>query len=220
MALSVPADLQISAEDGTFIPFTSSFCYLGSLMTMDLTDLPDVRNRARKGLAVLFMIKREIFSNSKISRATKRVACLTLVVMVALHGCESWAVTAEIERALRSFQTTCVRCMCGVSKRKMREDHITTVSLLKKIGVEDIMYYCRYLQLNFLGTVSRVPSSRTQRKIISSWIDEPRRPNYPQTYSRSMLKAMASVDIPEAHWQELARDEVLWNKQILSSDRS
>jgi hypothetical protein len=28
---------------------------------------------------------------------------LALVVMVALHGCESWAVTAAIERALRSF---------------------------------------------------------------------------------------------------------------------
>ena len=211
-------DLKISAEAGTFIPFTSSFCYLGSLITMDLTDLPDVRNRVRKGLAVLFMIKREIFSNSKISRATKRVAYLTLVVMVALYGCESWAVTAEIERTLRSFQTTCMRCMCGVTKQRMRDDHITTVSLLKKIGVEDIMYYCRYLQLNFLGTVSRMPSSRIQRKIISSWIDEPRRPNYPQTYSRSMLKAMASVDIPEAHWQDLAMDEVLWNKYIRQTD--
>ena len=154
---------------------------------MDLTDLPDVRNRVRKGFAVLFMIKREIFGNSKMSRATKRVAYLTLVVMVTLYGCESWAVTAEIERVLRSFQTACMRCMCGVSKQRMREEHISTASLLKKMGVEDIMYYCRYLQLNFLGTVSRMPSSRTQRKLISSWIDEPRLQNFPQTYSRSML---------------------------------
>ena len=100
----------------------------------------------------------------------------------------------------------------------MSRSTITTASLPKKIGVEDIMYYCRYLQLNFLGAVSRMPSSRTQRKIISSWIDEPRRRNYPQTYSRSMLKAMASVDIPEAHWQDLARDEVPWNKHIRQTD--
>ena len=63
-----------------------------------------------------------------------------------------------------------------------------------------------------------MPSSRIQRKIISSWMDEPRRKNYPQTYSRSMLKAMASVDIPEAHWQDLARDEVLWNKHVRQTD--
>jgi hypothetical protein len=90
--------LTISAADSAFIPFTREFCYLGSMLTMDLVDLPDVRNRVRKGFATLFMLKKEIFANPKISRATKRVACLTLVVMVALHGCESWSVTAEIER--------------------------------------------------------------------------------------------------------------------------
>ena len=74
---------------------------------MDLTDLPDVRNRIRKGLATFFMIRKEIFANGKISRATKRVAYLTLVVMVALYGCESWAVTVEIERTFRSFHTSC-----------------------------------------------------------------------------------------------------------------
>ena len=73
------------------------------------------------------MLKKEIFANPKISRATKRVAYLTLVVMVALYGCESWSVTAEIERVLRSFQTVCMRVMCGVSKRAMREERISTV---------------------------------------------------------------------------------------------
>ena len=185
---------------------------------MDLTDLPDVRNRVRKGLVTFFMIRKKIFANGKIGRATKRVAHLTLVVMVAPYGCESWAVTAEIERTFRSFQTLCMRVMCGASKRRMREDRISTSSLLKTMGVEDIMYYCRYLQLNFLGAISRMPSSRIQRKINSSWMDEPRRKNYPQTYSRSMLKAMASVDIPESHWQDLARDEVLWNKYVRQTD--
>jgi hypothetical protein len=44
--------------------------YLGSVLTVDLVDLPDVRNRARKGFAVLFVLKKEVFANSKISRAT------------------------------------------------------------------------------------------------------------------------------------------------------
>ena len=82
-------ELPVCPTTDTFIPFTTSFPCLGNLLTMDLTDLPDVRNRVRKGLATFFMIKKEIFANSKISRATKRVACLTLVVMVALYGCES-----------------------------------------------------------------------------------------------------------------------------------
>jgi hypothetical protein len=100
-------ELTVCHTADTFIPFTTSFPCLGSLLTMDLTDLPDVRNRVRKGLETFFMIRKEIFANGKISRATKRVAHLTLVVMVALYGCESWAVTVEIERTFRSFQTSC-----------------------------------------------------------------------------------------------------------------
>ena len=159
-----------------------------------------------------------MFRDSKISRITKRVACLSLVVMVCLHGCESWSVTAEIERILNSFQTVCLRVMLGISKRKMRDDRISTKAMLAAMGLNSILYYLRYLQLNYLGHVSRMPSSRIQRKLLSSWMDEPRLPNYPQTYSRSMLEAMASVDIPEMHWQDLARDETCWNKYIRQTD--
>ena len=33
-----------------------------------------------------------------------------------------------------------------------------------------------------------------------------------------MLGAMASVDIPEARWQALARDETRWNKYVRQTD--
>jgi hypothetical protein len=211
--------LAVSAADSTFVPFTREFCYLGSVLTVGLVDLPGVRNRVRKGFETLFMLKKEVFANPKISRTTKRVACFTLAVMVALRGCESWSVTAEIERVLRSFQqTACMRVTCGVSKRVMREERVSAVSLLQKIGVEGTMHYCRYLQLNCLGTVSRMPSNRVQRKLPSSWMEAPRLSNYPQTCSRSTLEAMASVDVPEAHWQDLARDEVTWNKHARQTD--
>ena len=212
------SDIVVSATASTFVPFCSEFCYLGSMLNMDLTDIHDVRHRVRKGYGCFFMLKVPIFRNSKISRTTKRVACLCLVVMVCLYGCESWAVTAEIERVLNSFQTVCLRVMLGVSKRKMRDERISTKAMLAAMGLNSILYYLRHLQLNYLGHVSRMPSSRIQRKLLSSWMDEPRLSNYPQTYSRSMLKAMASVDMPEAHWQALARDEACWNKYIRQTD--
>ena len=211
-------DIVVSASAGTFVPFCKEFCYLGSMLSMDLTDVPDVRHRVRKGFGCFFMLKVPVFRNPKISRATKRVAYLSLVVMVCLYGCESWAITAKIERILNSFQTVCLRVMLGISKWKMRDDRISTKAMLASMGLKSILYYLRYLQLNYLGHVSRMPSSRIQRKLLSSWMDKPRLSNYPQTYSRSMLKAMASVDIPEAHWQDLARDEVCWNKYIRQTD--
>jgi len=108
------SDIVVSDAAGTFIPFCSEFCYLGSMLNMDLTDVHDVRHRVRKGYGCFFMLKVPIFRNSKISRITKRVAYLSLVVMVCLYGCESWSVTAEIERILNSFQTVCLRLMLGI----------------------------------------------------------------------------------------------------------
>jgi hypothetical protein len=204
---------------GTFVPFCSEFCYLGSMLNVDLTDVHDARHRVRKGYGCFFMLKVPAFRNSKISRAIKRVAYLGLVVMVCLHGCESWSVTAEIERILNSFQTVCLRVMLGVSKRKMRDERISTKATLAAMGLDSVLYCLRHLQLNYLGRVSRMPSSRMQRKLLSSWMDEPRLPNYPQTHSRSTLKAMASVvDAPEARWQNLARDETCWNKHVRQTD--
>jgi hypothetical protein len=63
--------LNISAADSTFIPFTREFCYLGSMLTMDLVDLPDVRNRVRKGFATLFVLKKEIFCQSQDQQSYK-----------------------------------------------------------------------------------------------------------------------------------------------------
>jgi hypothetical protein len=138
----------------------------------------DVRHRVRKGYGCFFMLKVPIFRNSKISRATKRIAHLCLVVMVCLCGCGSWAVTAEIERILNSFQTVCLRVTLGISKRKMRDERVSTKAMLATMGLNSILYHLRCLQLNYLGHVSRVPSSRIQRELLSSWMDEPRLPNY------------------------------------------
>jgi hypothetical protein len=43
------SDIAVSASAGAFVPFCSEFCYLGSMLNMDLTDIHDVRNRVRKG---------------------------------------------------------------------------------------------------------------------------------------------------------------------------
>ena len=212
------SNVSVSTADGTFVSFCTTFCYLGSILSMDLSDLPDVQHRIRKATAAFFMLGDVLFKNRRVSRATKRITYMCLIVMVCLYGCESWSVTAEIERALNKFQTMCLRHMLRISKKKMRVDRISTVNMLKTLGLESILYYLRFMQLNYLGHVSRMPRFRVQRKLITSWMDKPRLSNFPQTYSRSMLKALASVDIPEDEWQRLAADPISWNKYIRQTD--
>jgi hypothetical protein len=55
---------------------------------------------------------------------------------------------------------------------------------------------------------------RLPRQLLVSWMPEPRLSNYPQTHSRTALKASKSVGIPEADWPELAENETEWNACI------
>jgi hypothetical protein len=78
---------------------------------------------------------------------TKKVVFVCLVIMVCLYGCESWAVTEEIKRMLRKFQYRCLRDMLKVSKAKQIQDKVSRIQLLQTLGMEDVLYYMRYLQL-------------------------------------------------------------------------
>ena len=56
-----------------------------------------------------------------------------------------------------------------------------------------------------------MPLDRLPRQLLVSWMSEPRLCNYNQTFSRTALKALASVGIEEADWPALAENEIEWS---------
>jgi hypothetical protein len=50
------SEIVVSPAAGTFVPFCSEFCYLGSVLNVDLTDIHDVRRASSRaeGLRLFF----------------------------------------------------------------------------------------------------------------------------------------------------------------------
>ena len=118
------------------------------------------------------MMRKTVFRNGRMTFKTKKVVFVCLVIMVCLYGCESWAITEEIKRMLRKLQYRCLRDMMKVSKAKQIQDKVSRIQLLKALGMEDILYYMRYLQLNWLGKMRRMETHRLPRRLLASWLFE------------------------------------------------
>ena len=55
------------------------------------------------------------FSSSTVSPAAKRVVYESLVLSIALYGCECWCLNEQLLDRLRVFHAQCLRAMCAVS---------------------------------------------------------------------------------------------------------
>ena len=89
----------------------------------------------------------------------------------------------------------------------------------KKLGTQSILYYARYLQLSWIGTIRRLSTDRLPRKFLTSWIPLPRGVGRPVSdYTDTILKALESVGIGEDMWFHLAKDEFWWRNFIATTD--
>ena len=147
-------------------------------MDVTLSDLPDVNNRIQKSSQGFGMLAPSFFRSRKYTCETKRIAFDSIVTSVCLHGCESWAVTAEIQRRLRSFQTQCVKQMLGISTAKMIDEHISAADVREKLGMKDVVRQMEHVQLKWHGRARDMPLDRLPRKLLVSWLPSSRLRNY------------------------------------------
>jgi hypothetical protein len=73
---------------------------------------------------------------------------------------------------------------------------ISSASLFKRLSIESLdMYYNRRL-LRWTGHVARMPLIRAPRKIITSWVDNPRPLGCPQmNWGRTLKKALGFAPV-------------------------
>ena len=53
----------------------------------------------------------------------------SLVISIFLYACESWTLTAELEKITQAFETRCYRRLLNISYK----DHVTNEEVRKKI---------------------------------------------------------------------------------------
>ena len=113
--------------NGQKLETVAIFKYLGSVIT-DEGSKPEMLSRIVQTTAVLTRLKpvwngRSILLSSKIS-----LMCF-LVTSIFLHACESWILTAELQRSIQTMEMRCYRKILHISYK----DNVTNEEVHAKI---------------------------------------------------------------------------------------
>jgi hypothetical protein len=139
--------------DGQPIAIVNEFKYLGSYMGSTEKDVC-----FRIGMAWAAFNKLRTILTSRSGKPTVKLklrlfnaACLSIL----LYGCESWALTPQLEKKLDVYARTCYRIILNI---KQSEAHLTNKELyIRADNARPISAIIRERQLSFIGHCLRMP---------------------------------------------------------------
>ena len=112
-----------------------NFKYLGAIISNEGSK-PEILSRIAQTTAALSRLK-IIWRDKNISLASKVKLMRTLILSTFLYACESWTLTAEIERRIQALEMRCYRRLLNISYK----DHVTNKEVRNRIqnaiGVHD-----------------------------------------------------------------------------------
>ncbi len=195
-----------------FIDFTKEFKYLGSIVHYSLSSEADVDKRIKSATAAFGALK-NVFTNRHLDLKLKGRIYVALCLSILLYGSEVWSLREDSLSRLRSFYHRCVRTMCRINIAHTIRHHISTSSLLARLGIESFETYYHRRLLRWAGHVSRMPLNRLPRMLLTGWVANPRPLGCPQmTWGRTLKKALSSKGLPTdfTAWSQLAADRNAW----------
>jgi len=132
--------------DNSSIERVEEFKYLGTTLTNQNSIEEEIKSRLKSGNVCYYSVQ-NLLSSRLLSKNLKVKIYRTIILLVVLHGCETWSLTMREECRLRVFENRVMRRVFG-SKR----DEVTGV--WKKLHNEE---------LYSLPNVVRVVKSRRMR---------------------------------------------------------
>ena len=134
---------------------------------------PEILSRIAQTTAALSRLK-IIWRDKNISLASKVKLMRTLILSTFLYACESWTLTAEIERRIQALEMRCYRRLLNISYK----DHVTNEEVRSRIqnaiGVhDDLLTMVKKRKLRWYGHISR--SSGMAKTILQGTVKGARR---------------------------------------------
>ena len=131
----------------------TSFKYLGAVVSDDGSK-PEVLSRIAQATAALTKL-RPIWRDN-ISLGSKVKLMRSLVISIFLYACESWTLTAELEKRTQAFEMRCYRRLLNISYK----DHVTNEEVRRKIQAaigeyDELLTLVKKRKLRWFGHVSR-----------------------------------------------------------------
>jgi len=105
--------------DNSTFESVEEFKYLGTTLTYQNSIAEEIRSRLRSANACYHSVQ-NLLSSRLLSKNLKIKIYRTLILPVALYGCETWSLTLREERKLRVFENMVLRRIFGP-----RRDEVT-----------------------------------------------------------------------------------------------
>ena len=105
----------------------TSFKYLGAFVSDDGSK-PEILSRIAQATAALTKLK-PIWKDNNVSLGSKVKLMRFLVISIFLYACESWILTAELEKKTQAIELRCYRRLLNISYK----DHVTNEEVCRKI---------------------------------------------------------------------------------------
>jgi hypothetical protein len=139
------------------LDMVDQFCYLGDTIGAgggcELSIITRIRSAWGKFRELLPLLTSRVLSFK-----TRGRIYATYIRPVLLYASECWAPTIENMQKLQRNERAMIRWTCNVRLK----DHISSVSLLEKLGIDDIKSAVRYNRLRWYGHVYRNEGSIRQ----------------------------------------------------------
>ena len=115
-----------------------------------------------------------IWNDKNIAISSKVRLMRSLAMSIFLYACETWTITADIERRIQALEMRCFLKLLGISNR----DHITYEEMKARIGnaigpYEDLLTSVKRRKLKWYGHVTR--SSGLAKTILQGTVQGGRR---------------------------------------------
>ena len=161
----------ISANNQNLEP-VEKFKYLGAVISEEGSK-PEIMTRIAQTTAALAKLK-PIWRDKNITLKSKLRLMHALVISIFLYACESWTLTAELERKIQAMEMRCYRKILGISyKDRMRNETVRN-TITAHIGPhEELLSTVRRRKLQWYGHVTR--SSGLAKTILQGTVEGGRR---------------------------------------------
>ena len=128
----------------------AGFKYLGSVVT-DEGSKPEILSRIAQTTAALTKLK-PVWNDRSISLSSKIQLMRSLVTSIFLYACESWTLTAELQRRIRAMEMRCYRKILHISYKNHVTNEEVHVKIQQAIGPhEDLTIVKRRKDANCSG---------------------------------------------------------------------
>ena len=129
-------------EGGMINPVKDGFFqYLGSKIDCKGGVEADVLRRLGIASTVFGSLRRSVWNDKDLSARTKRIIYTACVWGTLNYGMEAWAIPAKLIAKLETFHNSCLRTIAGASRRRQRDEHITTEAIREKTGLKRATFF-------------------------------------------------------------------------------